>query len=224
MGKTAMTRRKLATFANWRVSVTLNDARVLVGTLMAVDKHVNVVLHNCEEYRRYKVKGKPEGKELKRLLGFVVVRGQTIVYVNPEEMGKDELVEPTKPRKVKAAAANKAAPAAAPAAAPTMPTLPGLPGMPKPGGAPAMNPALLQGLLRPGGAGLPNPLAALMGRPGLPGMPGLPGGLPSMPGMPSLPGMPGMPGARPPLDPALLAQMLNRPPAGGFPGMPGMGK
>merc|ERR1719506_1138953 len=144
MGKTAMTRRKLATFANWRESVTLNDARVLVGTLMAVDKHVNVVLHNCEEYRRYKVKGKAEGKELKRLLGFVVVRGQTIVYVNPEEMGKDELVEPTKPRKIKAAAAAKAAAPAAPAAAPTMPTMPGLPGMPKPGGAPAMNPALLQ--------------------------------------------------------------------------------
>jgi small nuclear ribonucleoprotein B and B' len=218
-----MTRRKLATFANWRVSVTLNDARVLVGTLMAVDKHVNVVLHNCEEYRRYKVKGKPEGKELKRLLGFVVVRGQTIVYVNPEEMGKDELVEPAKARKVKAQA-SKAAPAA-PAAPgmPTLPGMPGMPGMPKPGGAPAMNPALLQGLLRPAGG---NPLAALTGaRPGLPGLPGMPG-LPGLPGMPSLaglPGMPGMPGARPPLDPAVLASMLR--PGGfprGFPGMPGM--
>lgn len=207
MGKTAMTRRKLATFANWRVSVTLNDARVLVGTLMAVDKHVNVVLHNCEEYRRYKVKGKPEGKELKRLLGFVVVRGQTIVYVNPEEMGKDELVEPAKPRKVKAQASKAAAPAAA------APAMPGLPGA-KAGAAPALNPALLQGLLRPA-----NPLAGLTG-PKLPGMPGLPG-LPGMPGMPGLPGMPSLPGARPPLDPALLAAML-RPPGGGLPKLPGM--
>jgi small nuclear ribonucleoprotein B and B' len=181
------------------VSVTLKDARVLVGTLMAVDKHVNLVLHNCEEYRRYKVRGKLEGKELKRLLGFVVVRGQTIVYVNPEELGKEELVEPVKPRKVKAAAAGKA-----PAAAP----MTGLPtaGLPK-AGAPGLNPALLQGLLRPG-------------MPGLPGMPGAP----SMPGMPmSLPGMPSMPGGRPPLDPAMLQQLLARQGMpGGMPGMPSL--
>ncbi|CAE8620599.1 unnamed protein product, partial [Polarella glacialis] len=68
MGKVKQTRRKLAAFFNWRVSVTLTDGRVLVGTLMAVDKHVNLVLCNTEEYRKYKVKGKPEGKELKRML------------------------------------------------------------------------------------------------------------------------------------------------------------
>mmetsp|Transcript_42154 Transcript_42154/g.67280 ORF Transcript_42154/g.67280 Transcript_42154/m.67280 type:complete len:201 (-) Transcript_42154:130-732(-) len=198
MGKTAQTRRRLAAFANWRVSVTLKDARVLVGTLMAVDKHVNLVLHNCEEYRRYKVRSKPDGKELKRLLGFVVVRGEEIVYVNPEELGKDELVEPAKPRKVKASAA-KAAPA-------TGATMPGLPGLPKAGG---LNPAMLQGLLRgptPGG------LAGLPGLPGLPGMPKL-GGLPGLGTMPGMPGMlPGMPGGIPNLA-ALLgkAPMLNLP-------------
>mmetsp|Transcript_51993 Transcript_51993/g.97523 ORF Transcript_51993/g.97523 Transcript_51993/m.97523 type:complete len:213 (-) Transcript_51993:56-694(-) len=208
MGKTAQTRRKLANFFNWRVSVTLTDARVLVGTLMAVDKHINIVLHNTEEYRRYKVKGKPEGKELKRLLGFVVVRGTGIVYVNPEELGKDELVEPNKPRKVKAATGK-----AAPAAAPTAPKpAAGLPPALLPGLAAGANPlAALTGrpLAMPGLPGL-NPLAALAGRPGLPG--GLPG-MPSLPGLPgSMPTLPGLPGLRPPGLPGLP----------GLPGMPGL--
>merc|ERR1712137_254303 len=120
-GKVKQTRRKLAQFFNWKVSVTLVDGRVLVGTLMAVDKHVNLVLCNTEEYRKYKVKGKPEGKELKRMLGFIVVRGVNVLYVHPEEAGKEDLVETDKPRKVKAAAKATPAPAAAPAKA-------GLPG------------------------------------------------------------------------------------------------
>merc|ERR1719506_3074543 len=106
-----MTRRKLAQFFNWRVSVTLTDGRVLVGILMAVDRHVNLVLCNTEEYRRYKVRGKPEGKELKRMLGLVVLRGHGVLYVQPEELGKDEFVEPDKARKGKVA--SKAAPKAA---------------------------------------------------------------------------------------------------------------
>merc|ERR1719387_2812501 len=124
---------------------------------MAVDRHVNLVLCNTEEYRKYKVKGKPEGKELKRMLGFIVVRGVGIVYVQPEELGKEDLVETDKPKKVKAAA-KAAAPAAGGAGAPKL-------------GPGALPPALLAGLpgLRP------------------PGLPGLPGGLPGMPGLPGLP-------------------------------------
>mmetsp|Transcript_47568 Transcript_47568/g.87421 ORF Transcript_47568/g.87421 Transcript_47568/m.87421 type:complete len:198 (+) Transcript_47568:124-717(+) len=172
MGKVMMTRRKLAQFFNWRVSVTLTDGRVLVGVLMAVDRHVNLVLCHTEEYRRYKVRGKPEGKELKRMLGFIVVRGQGILYVQPEELGKEEIVEPVKARKSKANA--KSAPAAATPAKAALPTLPqfpaGLPQLP----------------------GLPNMAALLAARPaGMPGLPGLPGGaLPSLPGgLPSLPGL-----------------------------------
>ena len=48
---------------------------MLVGTLMTEDRHVNLVLCNSEEHRKYKVKGQPEGKELKQMLGFVVCRG-----------------------------------------------------------------------------------------------------------------------------------------------------
>eukprot|EP00931_Biecheleriopsis_adriatica_P028521 TRINITY_DN1699_c0_g1_i1.p2 TRINITY_DN1699_c0_g1~~TRINITY_DN1699_c0_g1_i1.p2 ORF type:complete len:192 (+),score=42.73 TRINITY_DN1699_c0_g1_i1:80-655(+) len=189
MGKVRQTRRKLAQFFNWRVSVTLTDGRVLVGTLMAVDKHVNLVLCNTEEYRKYKVKGKPEGKELKRMLGFIVVRGTGVLYVQPEALGKEELVETDRPKKKAAApaAAKPAAPAASPAA-------------PKAATAPALNPLLLAGMRPP----MMNPLLAGM-RPGMPGMgltgmglptmPGLPGAGRGMPGMPM--GMPGMPGMRP---------------------------
>merc|ERR1711920_851768 len=115
------------------------------------------------EYRKYKVKGKPEGKELKRMLGFIVVRGVTVLYVQPEEAGKEDLVETDKPRKVKAAAKETPAPAATPAK-PAMPNLPGLPGG-------------LLGLpgLRPGG---------LPGLPGLPALPGAGRGLLGLPGLP----------------------------------------
>eukprot|EP00411_Alexandrium_monilatum_P115578 CAMPEP_0175659584 /NCGR_PEP_ID=MMETSP0097-20121207/14006_1 /TAXON_ID=311494 /ORGANISM="Alexandrium monilatum, Strain CCMP3105" /LENGTH=238 /DNA_ID=CAMNT_0016965705 /DNA_START=79 /DNA_END=791 /DNA_ORIENTATION=+ len=160
MGKVKQTRRKLSQFFNWRVSVTLTDGRVLVGTLMAVDRHVNLVLCNTEEYRKYKVKGKPEGKELKRMLGFIVCRGRGVLYVQPEELQKEELVETEKPKKKAAAKAAPApaAPAGGAAAAATaaaaaklggvpglppgiLQTLPGLAGLAPPGWPPAARPA-----------------------------------------------------------------------------------
>lgn len=213
MGKVKQTRRKLAQFFNWRVSVTLVDGRVLVGTLMAVDRHVNLVLCNAEEYRKYKVKGKPEGKELKRMLGFIVARGQGVLYVQPEELSKDELVETDKPKKVKAVAKDSA-PAPAPVAQPKAVLPPGglLPGMQglRPPGLPGL-PGGLQGL--PGGlpGGLnPALLAAGRGMPALPGMPGIPG-------MPNLPNMP-MPGQ---LNLAMLAAAKAGLP-GGLAGLNGM--
>merc|ERR1711920_185598 len=114
--------------------------------------------------------GKPEGKELKRMLGFIVVRGVSVLYVQPEEAGKEDLVETDKPRKVKASA--KAAPAAAvPGKAPGLPGLPaGLPG----GGLPGL-PGGLAGLRPPAGLpGLPGGLLGLGAGRGA-GLPGLPG-------------------------------------------------
>ncbi len=43
-------------FVNWRMSVTISDNRSLVGTFMAFDRHMNLVLADCEEYRT--IKGK----------------------------------------------------------------------------------------------------------------------------------------------------------------------
>mmetsp|Transcript_1875 Transcript_1875/g.4281 ORF Transcript_1875/g.4281 Transcript_1875/m.4281 type:complete len:202 (-) Transcript_1875:71-676(-) len=192
MGKVKQTRRKLAQFFNWRVSVTLTDGRVLVGTLMAVDRHVNLVLCNTEEYRRYKVRGKPEGKELKRMLGFIVCRGTGILYVQPEELGKEELVETDRPKKAKANAK------AAPAAAPALPKVPAGMGQLPPGLA-GLPPGLLAGMRPPGGLGM------LAGLPGMPNFGGFGRGM-QMPGMPGLPALPGLPGM-PQLNPAMMAQL-----------------
>jgi len=236
MGKVKQTRRQLSKFFNWRCSVTLTDGRVLVGTLMAVDRHVNLVLCNTEEYRKYKVKGKPEGKELKRMLGFIVVRGTQILYVQPEECGREELVETDKSKKIKAAP-KETPKAGTPSAGmagmlPGMPAgLAGLPGMPQgmrmlgmpqmqmPTGLPGlgMNPALMQTL-----AGMRPP--AMQGMPM--GMPGMTGGLnPAL--FAAMGGKATMPGGFGGLNTAMLMAAAGKapgmPPGMTFPGMMGGG-
>lgn len=50
--------QKILQFINWRIRVTIQDSRCLVGTFMAFDKHMNMVLGDCEEFRRVVPKGK----------------------------------------------------------------------------------------------------------------------------------------------------------------------
>eukprot|EP00439_Symbiodinium_sp_Y106_P041564 s107_g5.t1 len=76
---------RMAQWLDYRVRVTISDARMLVGTFMAFDKYMNVVLADCEEFRKIKSKGrKDDEKEVKRTLGFVVLRGETIVSLMAE--------------------------------------------------------------------------------------------------------------------------------------------
>ena len=43
---------------NWRLKVTVNDGRAFVGQMLAFDRHMNLVLAECEEFRRVRPKKK----------------------------------------------------------------------------------------------------------------------------------------------------------------------
>jgi small nuclear ribonucleoprotein B and B' len=68
---------------NFRLRITLSDSRVLTGQMLAFDKHMNLVLADCEEFRKLKAKaqGRPEREE-KRTLGLVILRGEIIVSLS----------------------------------------------------------------------------------------------------------------------------------------------
>ena len=70
---------------------------MLVGTLIAFDKHMNLVLTDTEEFRKLKpkkVKNTEESKtdlnapqqerEVKRALGLILLRGENIVTMSAE--------------------------------------------------------------------------------------------------------------------------------------------
>jgi len=74
---------------NWRLKVTINDGRALTGQMLAFDRHMNLVLADCEEFRRVRPKKKPgeepaPEQEMKRTLGLVILRGETVVSLSVE--------------------------------------------------------------------------------------------------------------------------------------------
>lgn len=83
---------KLSQLINHRLRVTLLDGRVIIGQLLAHDKHFNLVMVECEEFRlpRKSLKNTatasidPATNSLRRTLGMIVLRGEEVVSVTLE--------------------------------------------------------------------------------------------------------------------------------------------
>ncbi|KAI0992002.1 hypothetical protein K3495_g16184 [Podosphaera aphanis] len=89
---------KMAGLVNWRLRVTLQDGRQLIGQMLAFDKHMNLVLADTEEFRRVKrkmnkVSGAPGSgagsapvveSEEKRALGLIILRGAHVISLSVE--------------------------------------------------------------------------------------------------------------------------------------------
>jgi small nuclear ribonucleoprotein len=64
----------LNTSKNKEVLVRLKGDKEFVGTLLAFDIHINLVLDNTKEM---------QDGEMKKTLGLTFLRGDTIIYISP---------------------------------------------------------------------------------------------------------------------------------------------
>ena len=192
---------------NHRLKVILLDGRVFIGQMLAFDKHMNLVLADCEEFRTTKkalkknkklklskedapttnagISVKPDG-DMKRSVGLVILRGENIVSFSVEGGPPPVLDAKTRVSAATMLGQGHGRPT-------TRGPLPS--GLMMPPTATGFPPAL------PAGIPFPPPPFAVPGFPGMPGMVPPAGMRPPpfpMPGMPMPPGMPaGFPGMPP---------------------------
>ncbi|KAG2206669.1 hypothetical protein INT46_000213 [Mucor plumbeus] len=201
---------KMSNIVNYRLRITLSDSRILTGQMLAFDKHMNLVLADCEEFRKINKNAKDNSAanlEQKRTLGLVILRGETIVSMSidgPPPPTTDD-IRSRGPGLMAGPGMGRPMGRGLPAAPPPMGgPMAGLSGPVRGVGGPA--PGMMQP--RPGYQGAP----VAYGRPPMPGQGMPPQGMPPQ-GFRPPPGMPPM-GFRPP---------PGMPPPGFRPGMPPQG-
>jgi len=84
---------KLLRYVDHRLRVTLSDSRVITGTFLAFDKHLNLVLSDSEEFRTLRSSAGGSGnnraniveeRQEKRHLGLIILRGENVVSLAVE--------------------------------------------------------------------------------------------------------------------------------------------
>ncbi|KAL7517024.1 hypothetical protein ACHAWX_001983, partial [Stephanocyclus meneghinianus] len=81
---------KLLRYIEHRLRVSLTDNRTIVGTFLAFDKHLNLVLVDTEEFRTLRSKKGAgsanviEERMEKRSLGLIILRGENVVSIAVE--------------------------------------------------------------------------------------------------------------------------------------------